>query len=137
MKTPKRNLRWRKYINEYLPNARLWCAKELHRSNFAAACSAVPGWRFLIAFLHSLGQKRPSQPSSKRRYMLSPNARLQGCIFWIWAILVVAGRTIKHHKYEQNDNANKRDKTDEQPPACTISVVKSAYGYGDTWHQNY
>ena len=59
VKTSKRNSRWRKYSEEQLPNTRLWYAKELHRPFFTAASSAVPRWRFLIAFLHSLGHKRP------------------------------------------------------------------------------
>ena len=75
VKTSKRNLRWEKYSTKQLPNTRLWCAIEMHRPVFANMCSAVPRRRILIAFSHSLGQKRTSNADLRQQTLRLPLSR--------------------------------------------------------------
>jgi len=85
------------------------------------------------SLMSAIGGKADITIEFKARVVLSLDAKLQNYSLWIWAILVIAGRAIKHHKNKKNNNANNWDQRNEQPPTCAVRVVKSAYPYPNTW----
>jgi hypothetical protein len=68
------------------------------------------------SLMSAIGGKADITIEFKARVVLSLDAKLQNYSLWIWAILVIAGRAIKHHKNKKNNNANNWDQRNEQPP---------------------